>query len=124
MIWGGHCRLPTDMRPSCQITLKRKPEQRSLSQCVGLSLLQHVSPYVHRSRGHDLIRLSRAVFVLLSLLCSLCLSCSLCFITASAPLLLCYPTFLLCSITGLSSPMKTPPVLDNFEVGTLTLKML
>lgn len=38
------------------------------------------------------------------------------------PLLLCYPTFLLCLITGLSSPMKTPPVLDNFKMTRWLLK--
>lgn len=103
MIGGIRCSLPTDMRPSCQITLKRKPEQRGLSQCVGLSLLQHVSPYVHRGRGTISYVFSLSVFVLLSLLCSLC-SLSLSPLTVSSllqpfapPLPPLHPTLLLCS---------------------------
>lgn len=76
MIGGIRRRLPTDMRPSCQITLKRKPEQRGLSQCVGLSLLQHVSPYVHRGRG-------TISYVFLCLYLSCCLHCALCSLSLS-----------------------------------------
>lgn len=137
MIGGIRFCLPTNMRTSCQIALKRKPEQRGLYQWIGLSLLQHVAPYVHRSRG-------MIPYVFLGLYLSCCLYCALCapwvpFLPPPLPLLIfcaqsqhfsspslpcCPPFHYSAFITSLSSVKKTPIVPDNFQDGTLTPKTL
>lgn len=87
MMGGIRLRLPTDTRPNCQITLKRRPVQRGLSQCVGLSLLQHVRPYVHRDRG-------TISYVFLCLYLSCCLYCAHSALSLSPSLCLSVPSLL------------------------------
>lgn len=60
-------RLPAVLRPSCQITLSGRPEQRGLSKCVGLSPFRHACPvYTSSAGGSGLVRLPLSVFVFLS----------------------------------------------------------
>lgn len=87
--WGAYIANRREGRAAKSL-LKGKPEQRGLSRRVGLCLAPARSAICTQRPGHDLIRLSLSVFVLLSLLCSVCfLSLSpLSFITVSA---LCSP---------------------------------
>lgn len=85
----------------CQNTLKVKPEQRALSQCLGLSLLQQLQPYVHRGRA-------TISYVFLCVYLSCCLYCALFALPlclsarlhhCSGPSLIRFPTFGLWSFT-------------------------
>lgn len=116
MIGGMYCSLPACVNSGCQITLKVKPEQ-SLSQYIGLSVLQQLWPYVHRGRA-------AISYVFLCVYLSCCLYCALfarppClsprFITALAlhssvtPHLGCAP------LTGSTSGQERPLVLGGFK---------
>lgn len=94
MIGGIYCSLPACVNSGCQITLTVRPEQ-SLSQYIGLFSAPAALAICTQRQGYDLICLSLCVFILLSLLCSLCApSTSLpLFHHRFGPSLIRYPTF-------------------------------
>lgn len=124
MIGGMYCSLPACVNSGCQITLKVKPEQ-SLSQYIGLSLLQQLWPYVHRGRA-------TISYVFLCVYLSCCLYCALCalpppmslpsFHHRFGPSLIRYPTFRLRSFSRVDIWSGKAPCSWRFQEDRRTLE--